>query len=42
MIGMLACAETVLVVADALRRHKVKKTVIDPVRVSPVATVSFF
>ncbi|KFY23743.1 hypothetical protein V493_05665 [Pseudogymnoascus sp. VKM F-4281 (FW-2241)] len=33
-IGMLASAETVLVVADALRRHKVKKTVIDPVMVS--------
>ncbi|OBT87822.1 hypothetical protein VE02_02131 [Pseudogymnoascus sp. 03VT05] len=33
-IGMLASAETVLVVADALRRHKVKNTVIDPVMVS--------
>ncbi|KFY72822.1 hypothetical protein V501_07181 [Pseudogymnoascus sp. VKM F-4519 (FW-2642)] len=36
-IGMLASAETVLVVADALRRHKVKKTVIDPLL--PLATI---
>ncbi|KAF1836251.1 thiamine biosynthesis protein (Thi-4), partial [Decorospora gaudefroyi] len=30
--GMLASAETIAVVADALRRHEITTTVIDPVR----------
>jgi len=38
--GMLASAECIEVVADALRRHDVKAVVVDPVRLSRIQQIT--